>query len=236
VEVEPLDSEYFLINKTYATTSPADRLIFLDADTLVLQSLDSLWETSAADFIGRVTSAQDKPGWNPAAWSSLLRQVGVTKAANYYNSGFVIFQNQTHRSIAQLWRDFTRGGRDASLFYPPDLGAACARHAEQVALSMAVAAAGLRTERMGSTDHAYGWAYEPHGKARVYHTGGPGYFNYASLLNVPHNLRLASPIVTSRTNRLYLQTQAHLNWARIKMGLKKVVNGRLTHRRSLSHK
>jgi hypothetical protein len=100
---------------------------------------------------------------------------------------------------------------------------------------MAVAAAGLSTERMTSTDHAYGWAYEPHGKAYVYHTGGPGYFNYAALLNVPHNLRLASPIVSSRTNRLYLQTQAHLNWARLKMGLKKVVNGRLTNRRSLSH-
>jgi hypothetical protein len=79
VEVKPLDTEYFLINKTYATTSPAGRL-FLDAGTLILQSLDSLWETSAPDFIDRVTSAQDKLGWNPSVWSSLLQYVGMKPA------------------------------------------------------------------------------------------------------------------------------------------------------------
>lgn len=63
VEVEnvgPLDDDYFLINKTRIADLDADRLVFLDADTVVLGPLNTLWEGRSADVIARIprTSAR----------------------------------------------------------------------------------------------------------------------------------------------------------------------------------
>ena len=107
-EVSPLAGTYFLINKTYLTESDAERVIFLDADTLVLGSLDNIWKQSNADFIGRIAVGYHKDKWNQRRWKRALRGVGAESITPYFNSGFIVFQNGSHRRVGSSWRQSTR--------------------------------------------------------------------------------------------------------------------------------
>jgi hypothetical protein len=225
VEVDTLDANYFLINKTYATSSLADRLIFLDADTIVLKKLDTLWNRKSSDFIGRLASGYGRPGWRQERWEELLRRVGAESDKGYFNCGFLIFQNKSHNRIHHPWREFTSGAIDKSLFDPLELGRVRTRNAEQIALSMAVSSENLTVTKMDSLGHSYGWKFDPHRSSVLYHTGSLGYFNFAAALDKLYELDLSKPIITSANNQLFLRTQVCLNWSRIKMRLKKVLNG-----------
>jgi len=225
VEVDSLDADYFLINKTYSTSSSADRLIFLDADTIVLNNLSILWNRDNSDFIGRLASGYGRSGWRQERWEALLQRIGADSDKGYFNCGFFIFQNKSHSKIHHTWRQFTLGAVSKSLFDPLELGRVRPRNAEQIALSMAVSSENLTVTKMDSTGHSYGWTFDPHRSSVLYHTGSLGYFNFAATLDKLHGLDLSKPIITSANNRLFLQTQGYLNWSRIKMGLKKVLNG-----------
>ena len=232
VEVPPLDANYFLLNKTYAVQSEADRVIFLDADTLVLRPLDHTWERTNADVIGRIETEFNRR-WKHDTWQDVLGRVGAPSTTPYFNSGFFILQNGSHKRIGRRWEVYGRAGMKGTLFNPLTLGHIDARFAEQVAFSLALGATGLTYDFLSAQDHAYGWAFEPHQEATVYHTGGSGYFNYAALLESPHDLRLSSPLAVSPTSRLFLRTQYHLMVGRLKMALKHALNGWVVHRRRL---
>ena len=166
-EVEPLSDDYFLINKVYMCQSRADRVIFLDADTMVLKSLDSLYRNVDSDFIGRVAGQCQNKNWDQEKWVEGLGLVNADETP-YFNSGLVIFQNRAQQRIGSLWLDFTRKNLAGELM---DLKSP--RFAEQFSLSLAVGAARLSCHLLDRTEHAYGWRNEPYSDAAVFHTSGP---------------------------------------------------------------
>ena len=166
-EVEPLSGSYFLINKVYMCQSRADRVIFLDADTMVLKPLDSLYRNVASDFIGRVAGQYQNENWDQEQWVQALGLVNADETP-YFNSGLIIFQNGTQQRISSLWPDFTRKNLAGELM---DLKSP--RFAEQLSLSLAIGAARLSCHLLDKTEHAYGWRKEPYSDAVVFHTSGP---------------------------------------------------------------
>jgi len=166
-EVEPLIDGYFLGNKVYMCDSRADRVIFLDADTMVLKSLDSLYRNVDSDFIGRVAGQCENKNWDQEKWVKALGLVNADETP-YFNSGLIIFQNGAQRRISSLWLDFTRKNLAGELM---DLKSP--RFAEQVSLSLAIGAARLSCHLLDRTEHAYGWRNEPYSDAVVFHTSGP---------------------------------------------------------------
>lgn len=231
-EVPPLDSDYFLLNKTYAVQSDADRVVYLDADTLVLRPLDPIWQNIGADVIGRIETEFTRR-WKHDTWQDVLSKIGAPSTTPYVNTGFFVLQNGSQHDLRPLWAPYGREGMKGTLFNPLTLGHIDRRFAEQVAFSLALGASDRSYHLLSASDHAYGWAFEPHSEATVYHTGGSGYFNFAALLESPHNLCFTRPVAVSRTNRLFLRAQYHLMVGRLKMTVKHLINGWGVHRRQL---
>jgi len=71
-----------------------NRIIYLDADTLVIGSLKDLWETDMENY---PVAAYHQPMWH-------LEELGV-KAENYFSSGVMLFD-------LEMWR---RGGYENSV-------------------------------------------------------------------------------------------------------------------------
>jgi hypothetical protein len=182
VEWEDVRAGEFLLNKTCMTDSEAERLIFLDADTLVLGRLETVYEGSGKDFLARIANPYLRGNWNTDAWRAACARLGA-KPVPYFNSGFVVFQNASHKRLAKVWPDIIRGGLDRTIFDASVLHTNPAyheqRYLEQLSLSLAVAASALSWEEMAPSHHAWAWNQEPHAGAVVFHTAGPKFFMHA---------------------------------------------------------
>ena len=189
-EVEPL-SDFFLLNKTYLTRSPAERVVFLDTDTLVVDALDGFWSDSTAEVIARK---------NPVPPNGLKRYDERLEALNarpipYLNTGVLVFQNGAHQALADVWPPLIEQERNAdSLVHGP-------RFAEQVAFSQAVAVTDLSLEIVGREKHGYAWGSDPPEDTIVYHTGSRNFYS-----------RIA-PVLWSRKARLSLCSRRPWGWS-----------------------
>lgn len=212
-EVRPLMSDYFLSNKAWICESDAERVIFLDADTLVLRSIDEVWRGRDEDFIGRPASQYRSHTWDEAYWQEVSRRAGAGPAP-YFNAGFFIFQNGAQRRLGFVWKDFMKAGRSGELFDPARVHKKV--NLEQIALSLAVPASGCRWAEMSAEDHGFGWRSDPWRRARVYHTGNTKFPRYAALIEPRMGLSgralpelrqggLSNPIVRGRLKRRFLQ-------------------------------
>jgi SAM-dependent methyltransferase len=175
--VPPLFDDYFFGNKVLLCARQAPRVVFLDADTFVLRPLDLLWDGRHADFLGRVGTAYEAPGWDEAAWAAARGAAGAA-AMVMWNAGVLVFQNGAHLRIRQAWETFTRQYLDGHLPHPwldP-------RMPEQWGLALALAASRVSCARLGAGDHAFGWQDEPFEEAVVLHTGIGHYARYALAL------------------------------------------------------
>ncbi len=172
VEVESLREDNFLINKVYALTRTTDRLIFLDADTLVLKPIDTIYQDTGADFIGRPASRYTwQDGQNK--WLQVLEKYKC-RDIPYFNCGFFIFQNGSHLSLFETWRDLTEQVLNDSTtqsFHGK-------RFAEQIALSLTLGKSSISYKCMKKHEHTYGWESAKGKEAVVYHTGGTNYLSY----------------------------------------------------------
>lgn len=184
-EVGTIDEDYFLANKAYLTRSLADRVVFLDADTIVLRPLDEIWTGRVADVIGRKAARYKNPAWDAEGWNARVSAVGGADTP-YLNSGVVVFQNGSHRKLVDRWPALTRAEKaiGAAPFGP--------RMAEQVAMSLSVAAEGLSVETVDAWAHAYGWENEDPHRTVVFHTGGDGFFYQLTRLSDSNLFRLRS--------------------------------------------
>lgn len=211
-EVDPVMDDYFVSNKLWVCESDADRVIFLDADTLVLRSIDDLWADTDADFIGRPASQYRSDSWDEGYWREVVERLGGSSVP-YFNAGFLVFQNRAQRKVAPLWREFLKGGASGELFDPNRLHKSI--NLEQLALSLAVGASGGSFEEMGPEDHGYGWRRDPWRGARVYHTGHNKFPKFAALVEPRVGLAgrdlpefrqrgLSNPIVRKRIKRRFL--------------------------------
>lgn len=167
LEVPPLIDGYFLSNKVYLCQREVERVIFLDADTMILKSLDILYKDVQADFIARVAGQFENENWDHELWLKTLQCIHA-KATPYFNSGLIIFQNGAHRRIGDLWLEFIRRNLSGELMHLDS-----PRFAEQLALSLAVGAAGLSYHLLNKNEHVFGWRKEPYKNAVVFHTSGP---------------------------------------------------------------
>lgn len=205
--VEPLDPRYFLINKTRFTGSRGGRAIFLDADTLVLRPLDEVFRGVDADFIARPASAYHGRQWNRRAWEELFAKLDAPPVP-YFNAGFFVFQNGSHRRIGGVWPDYVRRGMERELFDPTTFHDP--RNVEQIALSLAVGSARLSYAEMGARAHAYGWNAEPHADAVVFHTGNPPFLKVAKEICRERGIDLLGQRIADPASGMYLRMRGVL--------------------------
>jgi hypothetical protein len=181
-KVLDLNPQDFLWNKTHMTKSSADRLVFLDADTLVLSPVEKVYANSNKDFLARIANPYLRSTWNHADWMAVCARLNSVPAP-YFNSGFMVFQNASHRRIDKLWPKIISVGASQSLFDPAALHVNPRyhdqRYLEQLSLSLSVASSGLSWEEMTPSDHSWAWNQEPYAEATVFHTAGPRFLALA---------------------------------------------------------
>lgn len=175
-EVTPLIDGYFFSNKTYLCRRSAERVIYLDADTMILRPIDALYLNVDSDFIGRAASGYQDANWEQAKWFETLALVGADETP-YFNAGFVVFQNGAHRRLNDLWLEFTRRNLAGDL-----MKLRTPKFAEQFALSLAVGAARLSYHMLDRKGHAFGWVDEPFEDTVVFHAGSPGFMHIATTI------------------------------------------------------
>jgi hypothetical protein len=159
----------------------ADRIVFLDTDTLILKRLDPLWENRSADFLGRVASGYGAPTWDPGVWRETSDDSG-SPVLPMYNAGVLIFQNGSHRRIGPAWDRGIRKYLTGAYRLPyPD-----ARMPEQFALSLALGATGLSRLDLGPAEHGFGGVAPPDLDPLpvVFHTGNKKFDAWARKLGV----------------------------------------------------
>ena len=164
--VEPLFGEYFHGNKLYLCDTHAERVVFLDADTVVLRPLERIWERREESFLARRGTAMRSAKWDAAVWRGLLRTVGGQRVP-MFNAGVLVFQNGSHRQLKNAWNQILLRFLVGELPPPvPDK-----RMLEQWALAMAVAQEGISYVELGRRAHAFAWQKESPDNAIVFHYG-----------------------------------------------------------------
>ncbi|MGK7940817.1 MAG: hypothetical protein AB4062_11845 [Crocosphaera sp.] len=183
VEVEPLREDDFLINKTYALTSEAERVIFIDSDTLIINAIDSVYENVSEDFLGKPASHYFKED-NRSQWQTLLKQNNY-RDIPYFNSGFFIFQNSSHQRIFKTWRDWNH--KLLSEESIPKNFHDKRSMAEQMALSLSLAESSLTYKCMEDYEHMFVWLKNQKiysEKGVVLHTGSKAFFKHIPSLEI----------------------------------------------------
>jgi len=162
----PLFGPYFYGNKLYLCDTPAQRVIFLDADTLVLRPIGALWQDRPHDFLARRGTAMATSNWNRAVWRNLFFSSGTTELP-MFNAGVLVFQRGAHRRIKHCWSNLLTRFLTGALPMPnPDK-----RMYEQWALAMALSQKQISFEELGLEDHAFGWQNESPHKTTIFHSG-----------------------------------------------------------------
>lgn len=175
--VEPLFGEFPYGNVVYSSWSEARRVVYLDADTIVLRPLEELWENKDGDVLARVGTAFELRKWNHEAWEETFRRHGAP-VVPMFNTGLVVFQHGVQHKLRELWERFTWAYlRDEETWPWHDW-----RLPQQHALSLAVGVTGVSYTPLTQRDHAFGWTHESYGDAIVLHTGNERYGELAAKL------------------------------------------------------
>jgi hypothetical protein len=176
--VEPLFGEYFFGNKLHLCDSEAGRVVFLDADTVVLRPLNSIWENRTEQFLARPERPVSlhpwgicRPdctcgSWKPKVWRQLFEIIQVEEIP-LFNAGLLIFQRSSHVQIRDSWSALLRSFLRRALPFP----SRDTRMLEQWSLAMAVANERLSFAELGPETHAFGWMEEDATKCAVFHFG-----------------------------------------------------------------
>lgn len=176
------DGLYWGTNKTHFCESDADRVIYLDVDTLVLKPIDRLYVGDDSDLLARHAVRVYTHGWDPDWWTEALSSVGVS-GFPLYSPGFMVMQNSSHQRICQDWRGCIRRILDGDV--PPLVAD---KHAELYAFSLACGVQGLACCDLNPSAHRYAMIGEGFDDAVVYHLGTPGfyrhYYNVRSALGI----------------------------------------------------
>lgn len=164
-----LDNNFFHLIKTVCIPQrKAERVIYLDSDTLVMKPLDSLWEQYPnCDLIARPASAYGREDWDQENWIKLLDSLNASFIP-YLNAGFLIFQNGSHEKLKNIWSEYTLNifANKLMKIERPD------RFSEQYALALAAASQGFSVGLLDSSGQAFGWLRESAETTHLFHTGG----------------------------------------------------------------
>jgi len=186
--VSPLYADYFYGNKLLLCGVEADRVVFLDTDTLVFSPIDRVWTGRGADVLARVASAYDTPEWNRDAWREACSRFG-DHVVPMYNGGFVIFQNGAHRRAGPDWKRAMELYRSRELVAPFD-----ERMSDQYGLSLAMLAGRMSCDEMGRRHHTFGWLDPDVSRETVvFHTANPLFDWYIGQFRIPEPRIAANP-------------------------------------------
>jgi hypothetical protein len=168
VDVRPvpnLYNDYFYGNKLYVCDVDADRVVFLDTDTLVFSPMDRIWSARSAPVIARVANAYGSANWNGPLWKETCSRFGE-HVVPMFNTGFLVFQNGSNRSVRKVWKASMELYRAKALSPPFE-----DRMSDQYGLSLAISACNICYEAMSPSEHTYGWIERTVGKDTVvFHT------------------------------------------------------------------
>lgn len=181
-ESECLREGRFLFNKTYLCDNTAERVIYLDADTLVRAPIDPVWHGRDSDVIARTASHCRKSAWDHGLWSETLRCVGGNDCYPYFNSGFLIFQNNSHRRLHGIWPEMIERLVKGELTDPHRLHPGGTKFAEQLALSLSISAENLSYHEMDSREHAFWWTGDRYEDSIVFHAGSRNFLKAVAAL------------------------------------------------------
>lgn len=163
---------YWGNNKIHLTNSQADRVIYLDTDTMVLNPINQIYEKTEEDLLARygVEIFMGKY-FSHKNWKKALKLLGANDYP-YYSPGFMIFQNRSHKKIEKNWHEIIRKILTNNLPFP------VSKHAEMFAFSLAAAVSGLTHRPMENFHHRYAMIGEKYSDAVVYHLGTPGFYRH----------------------------------------------------------
>jgi hypothetical protein len=165
-EVSPLFGRYFYGNKLHLCDTPARRVIFLDADTIVLRPLDALWQGRQEQLLARRGTAMSAPNWNHQVWRDLVLSSG-SREVPMFNAGVLLFQHGSHLRLKDAWQAALLRFLAGDWPHPcPDR-----RMFEQWSLAVAVAREGISFAELDAKAHAFGWQNESADGAAVFHYG-----------------------------------------------------------------
>jgi len=162
----------FLANKTYLCADMAQRIIYLDADTLISKPIDTVWRDQDCDVIARTASYYHNAAWDHGLWSETLRRVGGNERQPYFNSGFLVFQNASHRRLLAIWPEMIERLATGELTAPSSLHPGGTKFAEQLALSLSMSAKDFSFHEMTIREHSFWWTGDCYDESIVFHTGG----------------------------------------------------------------
>lgn len=154
VDVRPVPNlydDYFYGNKLYVCDVDADRVVFLDTDTLIFAPIDRIWSARSAPVVARVASAYDSAKWNGRLWKETCSRFGEN-VVPMFNTGFLIFHDGSHHRVREVWQEAIELYRARTLSPPFE-----DRMSDQYGLSLAISARGISYAVMSPNEHSYGW-------------------------------------------------------------------------------
>jgi len=146
------DEFYFMKNRGFIRAGEKIKLcdvdcknvIFLDCDTIIKKDI-SLLLNEEYDFRGRIEElAQSK--FNARKWDALFLNRNLHPIP-MFNTGFMIFKNNTHKKIKDNWVKYLNS--DIKSVHPFSL------QKEQYALALALS--GYNIKYMSNREHAFRW-------------------------------------------------------------------------------
>lgn len=201
---------YWGTNKVHLCSSSADRVVFLDTDTIILGPIDQLWKGRNEDLLARLGVRTYTKYYNAEKWRAGLTSAG---AGDYplYSPGFMVFQNGSHRRLRDTWPKVIEQILSRSIpAIPPN------RFAELYAFSIAASLEKLSHYAMEERGHRYAMLGESPDDAVVYHLGTPQFYR--------HYLPLEKKIGLDRQKNLPVPrpafTEFHAQYTRTKHRLK----------------
>ncbi|PSQ45513.1 hypothetical protein BRD17_01205 [Halobacteriales archaeon SW_7_68_16] len=141
--------------KTHLCSVDADRVVFLDCDTLVFDDPATV-ASGPFEFKARPGSARLGEDWR-----RLFDRFDEPLVEWMPNAGFLVFDDGLHREIESDWLRY--------LDVDVEIGATSVDHREQYALALAVA--GHDLARMDANEHVFEWRETPPAGGCVYHQG-----------------------------------------------------------------
>jgi hypothetical protein len=209
--VSGIGDGFWMLNKTHLAKSDADIIIFLDTDTIVLNPIDGIYSDSESDLIARKAPSVQTQYFYPEQWKNTLNHYGCG-GYPYLSSGFIIFQNNSHKRIRDKWIEVTKRLLEGEGVNK------VTRHANQQAFSISACIENLSLSLMKKYHHSYAMIGENYNGSVVHHLGTPNFYYY--YLDIEKEMELGeADLPVHRPKLLWFHRLKNRLYRRIKMKL-----------------
>lgn len=174
IKVEPvpdIGDGFWMLNKSYVCESNYETVVFLDVDTVVVNSIDEVVKGRTSDLIARCAPRVKSGHFSESGWEERLSKYECG-GYPYLSSGFMIFQGGSQKEIKDRWIELTKDILEGRRQEDPSW------HANQDAFSIACCVEDLSVSLMKDHEHAYAMIGEDPEKSIVYHLGTPNFYYY----------------------------------------------------------